>query len=187
MADDGIEVAPPDVVRYVADSMRGLPREPTAAELVARQEWLEQCREAEERRRIQRHHDQLDAEAKAAAEERERQWRLEREAALAAEQHRQRVSRAIAERSQRNRETARIYERLNRAEQFRNHVVAEARRNAAIQQRQALMDDLDRTINPPTAPEPTTIIVEQQSEGSAELGSADFDPKLFARKPRSWW
>jgi hypothetical protein len=49
------------------------------------------------------------------------------------------------------------------------------------------MDDLDRTINPPTAPEPTTIIVEQQSEGSAELGSADFDPKLFARKPRSWW
>jgi hypothetical protein len=76
---------------------------------------------------------------------------------------------------------------LNRAEQFRNHVVAEARRNAAIQQRQALIADLDASINPPPAPEAPVIIVEQQSEGSPELGSADFDPTLFARKPRSWW
>jgi hypothetical protein len=79
-----------------------------------------------------------------------------------------------------------VYEKLVAAERFRNEAVAAARRQAVIQQRQALLDDLDRTINPP-APEAPVIIVEQQSEGSAELGSADSDPTLFARKPRSWW
>ena len=57
---------------------------------------------------------------------------------------------------------------------------------SAQQQRQALIDDLERTINPPPAPEPEpSVIYIEQSEGSDTLGTADINPKLYAQ-PKRW-
>jgi hypothetical protein len=46
---------------------------------------------------------------------------------------------------------------------------------------------LSNIVRNPPAPEPTVVIVERPSEGSAELGSRDFDIAAFNKKPRSWW
>jgi hypothetical protein len=70
----------------------------------------------------------------------------------------------------------------------RNHVMATSRQAAIQQNRQAMIADIEKDIaalNPQPSPEPT-IIVEQPSEGSAELGSSDFNADLWKRG-RGWW
>jgi hypothetical protein len=58
------------------------------------------------------------------------------------------------------------------------------RQTIADQQRQALLTEIDGIVNPP--PEPDVIYVEA-AEGSDQLGTSDFNPKLWMQKPRSWW
>lgn len=181
MADETIEDGDSAAAKSVAADITNSHRRETVTdeqrllwrlEFEAREEERQQrVREA----RIENHRAEIAAAAQA-----------ERQAAIAAELARQKASREFRERGRERDHQRTVYEKLVAAERFRNEAVAAARRQAVIQQRQALLDDLDRTINPP-APEAPVIIVEQQSEGSAELGSADFDPTLFARKPRSWW
>jgi hypothetical protein len=48
--------------------------------------------------------------------------------------------------------------------------------------RQALVDDLDRAINPPPEPQPSVVYVEQSSEGSPRLGDPDFNADLWKRR-----
>jgi hypothetical protein len=51
------------------------------------------------------------------------------------------------------------------------------------------MGQLERMINPPQPqpePEPEVVHVEA-AEGSDQLGTSDFNPKLWMQKPRSWW
>jgi hypothetical protein len=57
----------------------------------------------------------------------------------------------------------------------------------ATRQRQALLADVERHFNPPPpAPEPEVVYVEAV-EGSDQLGTSDFNPKLWMQKPRSWF
>ena len=56
----------------------------------------------------------------------------------------------------------------------------------AAQQRQALLADLERHFNPPPPPEPEVVYVEAV-EGLDQLGTSDFNPKLWMQKPRSWF
>src|SRR5262249_41806449 len=62
------------------------------------------------------------------------------------------------------------------------------RHTIADQQQQALLADLERHFNPPPppAPEPEVVYVEAV-EGSDQLGTSDFNPKLRMQKPRSWF
>jgi hypothetical protein len=39
----------------------------------------------------------------------------------------------------------------------------------------------------PPPPEPITVIVQPEDDGSADLGSRNFDVAKWSKKPRSWW
>jgi hypothetical protein len=62
------------------------------------------------------------------------------------------------------------------------------------EQRRAIRKDcrlpveVESAINPqpPPEPEPTVVYVEA-TEGSDQLGTTDFNPKLWMQKPRPWW
>jgi hypothetical protein len=74
-----------------------------------------------------------------------------------------------------------------RQQAWQRDVDAAARNAVAIRQRQALLADVERHFNPPPpSPEPTVVYVEA-AEGSDQLGTSDFNPKLWMQKPRSWW
>jgi hypothetical protein len=139
--------------------------------------WLAERRWRDEQQRAASEQARLEAAAQR-----------QREAAIAAEQHRQRVNRDIAERGNRNRELGSIYDRLTRAEQFRNHAWASARQQAAINQRQVLIADIEKDIASlsPPPPEPNIVVV-REDDGSADFGSRNFDVAKWAKKPRSWW
>jgi hypothetical protein len=49
-----------------------------------------------------------------------------------------------------------------------------------------LAADLENSTNPPPAPEPEVIYI-QATEGSDQLGTSDFNPKLWMQKPRPWF
>jgi hypothetical protein len=57
-----------------------------------------------------------------------------------------------------------------------------------IRRRQTLMGKLEKMLAPPPepSPEPDVIYVEAV-EGSDQLGTSDFNPKLWMQKPRSWF
>jgi len=54
------------------------------------------------------------------------------------------------------------------------------------QQRQALLADLERTINPPPPPPEPQIIYVEAEEGSDQLGDRDFNVALWQKRPCSW-
>ena len=115
--------------------------------------------------------------------------RAEREAAVADAEARRRASRESMERDQSRQQLTGIYDRLRRAEEFRNHVVATSRRAAVQQNRQALIADVEKDIaalNPTPAPEPTIVVV-QEDDGSADFGGRNFDDAKWSKKPRSWF
>jgi hypothetical protein len=57
-------------------------------------------------------------------------------------------------------------------------------RQALLQHHAAMIADIERHFNPPTpAPGPEVIYVEA-TEGSDQLGTSDFNPKLWMQKPR---
>jgi hypothetical protein len=169
--NDGDSAAAKSVAAEIANSHR---RETVTNEqrLIWQLEF--EAREEERRQRvrearIENHRAEIEAAARAE--------RQARQAAIADAEARQRAGREAMERSQRNRETAGIYERLTRAEQFRNHAVAHARQQAAINQRQALLDDLQRDIDNLKPPPPPTVVVEQPEEDPPWRLGPGFDPK----------
>jgi hypothetical protein len=94
---------------------------------------------------------------------------------------------AQIERETRQRELRDLHLKVTQQDWWQRHVDTAARNALAQRQRQALVADLERMISPPApAPEPTVVYVEA-AEGSDQLGTSDFNPKLWMQKPRSWW
>jgi hypothetical protein len=169
-------------VLAVADEIAALhgPLPPLSAEEIEQREiehelWLYEQHQRAEQQRIARER----AQAEAAD-------RAQRESAIAAEQSREKARREFQERDRSRQQVSGIYDRLTRAEAFRNDVVAGARRNAVIQHQQALIADLEKTINPPPEPEPQIVVIEQP-QGSPRLGDPDFNPNHPDRWTRNWW
>jgi hypothetical protein len=57
----------------------------------------------------------------------------------------------------------------------------------AVRQQQALLADVERHFNPPQPPPEPEVTYVEAAEGSDQLGTSDFNPKLWMQKPRSWW
>jgi hypothetical protein len=178
----------PDVdVAPVIDAIRAqyqLPKltpEQQQQRQIEREIWREEQARQSEQRRADREHQR--AEAIAAAN---------REAAIAAEQARQKARREMRERGrerQREQQIAELHFRARQAEIWQSNVEAAARNSVAYQQRQTLMNQLEHMINgpaPPPEPGPEQTIV-VSDEGSPDLGTRDFDPKAWMKKPRAWF
>jgi hypothetical protein len=86
----------------------------------------------------------------------------------------------------RDRQLADLHAASVRQEAFHQGAIRSA---AFANQRQRLSSALDNALalrNPPAPPEPATVFV-QEDDGSADLGSRNFDVGKWARKPRSWF
>jgi primosomal protein N' len=96
------------------------------------------------------------------------------------------VSKRLA-RQVRQREIANLHFQVSQQRAWQRNVDRAA--NAAVrqQQTQKIMADLEQYFNP-RAPEPEPeIVYVEADEGSDELGTRDFNPKLWMQKPRSWF
>jgi hypothetical protein len=140
-----------------------------------------ECQRREEQRAFEYRERQAEAEAIA---------RAERAAEIAESNRKARLERqAIINQQVRDREIADL--RLQTAQQrgWMNNVENAARNAVQQRYRQTLMGELDAMINPAQPqppPEPEVIYVEA-AEGSDQLGTSDFNPKLWMQKPRSWF
>jgi hypothetical protein len=77
--------------------------------------------------------------------------------------------------------------KVTRQEWWQSNVEHAARNAFARQRRNALMAELEATINPPLpAPEPEVIYVEPE-EGTGRLGYSDFSPELMKQPVRWRW
>jgi hypothetical protein len=146
---------------------------------LANEAWREQCRQRDEQRRLEYQQEQA---AKAEAE-----------AAIAAQEAREKAKIAARERSEQftrelhQRELRDMRFQLTQAKSWQRGVERAARNTVAYQQRQTLMNELEAMINPPAPPpdpEPQTIVV--SDEGSPDFGP-DFDVRAFNKKSRPWW
>ena len=120
-------------------------------------------------------------EAAAQAERQARQ-----QAAVARAERTQKLNDKLRERTRRDSRDRTLTGLLDHAVQqraFRDAYVKSAR---SAHQRQQLSAALDACI-PKPPPEPLEVIVTQEDDGSADLGSGNFDPVKWAKKPRSWW
>jgi cell wall assembly regulator SMI1 len=140
--------------------------------------WREEQAWAAEQRRSER--EQLAAEAEAIARheadleraETNRRMRLERQAQI--------------EKATNQRELADLRFQSARHQAWQRDVERAARTALVQRQRNALLTELDQMANPP--PENLTeIVYVEAAEGSDQLGTSDFNPKLWMQKPRSWW
>src|SRR5262249_54905120 len=112
------------------------------------------------------------------------------EATIAAEQERNKARRERQEQiatATRERELRDLRLKVTQQGWWQRNVDHAARNAVAIQQRQALVADLERMINPlpppPAEPEETYI---EQSDGSPHLGP-DYNPKLAGQGVLRWW
>ena len=70
---------------------------------------------------------------------------------------------------------------------WQEHVDRAANNAMAIRSQNAAIASLEAMINPPAPPPEPTVIYVEAAEGSDQLGTSDFNPKLWMQKPRSWW
>jgi len=100
----------------------------------------------------------------------------------------QRLERAAEiERRSREIELRDLQSRVRSQQVWQTGVQSAVRNTVAYRNRQTLMNELEAMINPPPpAPEPTVVYVEA-AEGSDQLGTPDFNPKLWMQKSRSWF
>jgi hypothetical protein len=175
---------PDDVVRSVAAEINGGGLKPLSDdERLEREIWREQQAWRAEQRDAERRQRQAEqaaeaesiARAEQAAEiaESNRRLRLERQ---------ERINRDVQQR-----ELADLRIRSAAHEGWQRGVENAARNAVRQRYTQELMGELDALTNPPqpaTPPEPEVI---ETVEGSDQLGTSDFNPKLWMQKPRSWW
>ena len=50
-----------------------------------------------------------------------------------------------------------------------------------------MLADVERHFSPPPPPPEPEVVYVEAVEGSDQLGTSDFNPKLWMQKPRSWW
>jgi hypothetical protein len=69
---------------------------------------------------------------------------------------------------------------------WQDHTIVPSIADEMRVERQRLSAALDAAIPKPPLPEPTIVYV-AEDDGSADLGSRNFDPVKWAKKSRSWW
>jgi hypothetical protein len=138
-----------------------------------------QCQQRAEERAFEYQQRQQEAESLARHEAAIEQAEANRKARL---ERQEQISRQV-----RDREIANL--RIQTAQQrgWMNNVETAARNAVAVRQRQALIADIESHFNPPPPPPEPEVIYVEAVEGSDQLGSSDFNPKLWMQKPRSWW
>jgi hypothetical protein len=174
-----------DAVLSVADAIRSACRlapltdEQKIWRRVEIEAWREQQAWASEERRIERERQQAEQEAAdrheaaIALSEANRKARLERQERINRETH--------------QRELADLRLQSTRHQAWQRDVDNAARRAVAIRQQQALLADVESHFNPPPPPPEPEVIYVEAAEGSDQLGTSDFNPKLWMQKPRPWW
>ena len=113
-----------------------------------------------------------------------------KEAAIVAEQGRQKAARERRDEISRLTQERTLSDlRLNAVRQYawRSDVQRAVQNASAYKQRQTLMNELEAAINPPPPPPEPQIVYVDAAEGSDQLGTSDFNPKLWMQKPRSWF
>ena len=116
-------------------------------------------------------------------------WRA-KEAAIVAEQERQKAARERRDEISRLTQERTLSDlRLSAVRQYawRSDVQRAVQNASAYKQRQTLMNELEAAINPPPPPPEPQIVYVDAAEGSDQLGTSDFNPKLWMQKPRSWF
>ena len=179
------ETIPDEAVAAIADEMRNcsVPRPLTEEERAWRQIevelWRHECQQRDqEQRRL--------SEQRRAAQEREAAEQARREAELAAHAAKEKSRREFRQRQQERRERPDITALRSQVAQQATwqRDVEQAARNAVSQQRrQALIADLERSLNPPPAEQPYYVF---PSDGTGSLGHVDFNVSLMAQ-PMRWW
>jgi len=174
-----------DAVASVADSIRSTHRLAplTEEQKLQRRVEMEAFREEQawqaEERKAER--DRLEAQ-RAEAE------RAEAAIALAKANKKRRLELQERERErQRGRQITELHFRARQSELWQSNVDAAARHAVAVRQQQALLADVERHLTPPAPPPEPEVIYVEAVEGSDQLGTSDFNPKLWMQKPRSWW
>jgi hypothetical protein len=140
------------------------------ARRVEHEAWLAECRERDRQQRLEYKRRRAEAEEAERAE-------AERQAGIVrARQHEQRR----AETAERNRQQAR--DRTLTGSALRSAKFAKQRRDLSD-----ALDNFMQTKFPAPPPEPQAVYVQPEDDGSADLGSRNFDPAKWAKKPRSWF
>jgi len=91
-----------------------------------------------------------------------------------------------SDRQLRDRQLSDLHSHAMRQEAFRHSAVRSAANAAARQQLSDALDSWMEMKFPKPPPEPTIVFV-QEDDGSADLGSRNFDVGKWMKKSRSWW
>ena len=171
-----------DVVATVAAEMSSHGLRPLSDdELLQREAWRAEWHQRDEQRRQRDEQQRLEHQAAQAEATR-------REAAIAAQEAREKAQHELRERRAREvreREIAGLHLQAARHESWRRNVEKTARNAVLRHHRQAVIAELGRQINPPPpVPEPEVIYIEQ-SDGSPYLGP-DYNPKLAGQAVLRW-
>jgi hypothetical protein len=115
--------------------------------------------------------------------------RAEHVAEIAEANRKQRLERsAEIERKTREIELRDLRSKVTQHGWWQKSVENAARNTIAYQQRATLLNELETALTPPPLPESERdIVYVSEDEGSPDLGSRDFNPALFNKKPRRWW
>jgi hypothetical protein len=167
------DTAPPEVIAAIVAEMTGSGLKPLSEEERRQrwndnQLWLAECRHRDEQRSFEYEQERA---AKAEAAQRER--------AIAAEEARKKTQSELRERSAREHEIKNLGSRVKQQETWRRNVERATRNGAVQRQQRAALDaemrrrapiiaGMERFLNPPPAPEPEVIYIEQP-KGAGEL------------------
>jgi hypothetical protein len=172
-------------VRAVASEMAGGGLKPISPEEIAQREIEWEIRREESRARQREMDAAHEAERLARAEQEQAEWLSEHRKQEAIRQ-RERSEHFTRELHQRELRDMRF--QITQAKAWQRNVDDFANRAVRQQYRQTLVGELDAMINPPQPePEPEPQIIMVSDEGSPELGSPDFDVRVFNKKSRRWW
>ena len=141
--------------------------------------YLAECREREEQRAFEYRQQQAEAESIARHEAALEQAEANRKARL---ERQEQIARQVRER-----EIAELRFQSAQQRAWQSNVEAAARNAVAVRQQQALLADVERHFSPPPPPPEPEVVYVEAVEGSDQLGTSDFNPKLWMQKPRSWW
>lgn len=178
---DGPDV---EVIRSIAADMAsaGKPPAMTDAERQEWQSWREQQALLANEQRLESERREAEAEQARLAQERKTAAleRAERTRQLQEQQHQQ------SARQMRDRQLSDLHQASIRNEQFRQGMMRSSAFAVSRQELDSLLTNYMDSKYPPPPPEPNFVVV-QEDDGSADLGSRNFDVAKWSKKPRSWW
>jgi hypothetical protein len=180
--DSTDEVSADTIAAVVAD-MSGKPDKLSDEEREQRQldhwRFLEQCRVRAEQDRFERN--RAIAEAAAAKEAEAR-----RQEAIARAERNRKLQEEQREQSARQLRDAQLAS-LHRASIDQQQYRSAALRSARLAAQRQILDSALSHLSPPMPEAEPTVVVVSEDDGSADLGSPNFDVAKWSKKPRSWW